>query len=71
MSAYPTAAMVADLIAETLDGEYNDHLEVYLAASHVGGSSSERMVDLDVSDDSELAGPGEPKRFVILIRELE
>ena len=71
MARLITATDVADMIAGQLDGEYDDGLGVFVSASHVGGSSQERMVDLDVSDDSEVAGVGAPKRFVILIRELE
>lgn len=64
-----TLEQLADQIAGTFDGEYDDGLEAHLAASHVGGSSTERMVDLDVADAD---NPGHaPQRFVILIREVE
>lgn len=64
MTFRPTVTMIADAIAAQLDGEYDDGLDAFVRASHVGGSSVERMVDLDVSNE-------ETTRFVILIRELE
>lgn len=69
MARLITATDVADMLATQLDGEYDDGLGVFVRASHVGGSSGERMVDLDVADDD--TPPAGAKRFVILIRELE
>ncbi|WP_036959205.1 hypothetical protein [Promicromonospora kroppenstedtii] len=64
--AEPTVTEVADLIADSLDGEYHDGLGYFVGAMHAGGGSQERLVEIVLSD-----GGSDERKFTVLVREAE